>query len=30
VDALRVIVTQLGGCLEITAVFNDRRVLIDT
>jgi DNA-binding XRE family transcriptional regulator len=30
VDALRAIVTQLGGSLEITAVFDDRRVLIDT
>jgi DNA-binding XRE family transcriptional regulator len=30
VDALRAIVTQLGGSLEITAVFEDRRVLIDT
>ncbi len=30
VDALRAIVTQLGGNLEITAVFEDRRVLIDT
>jgi DNA-binding XRE family transcriptional regulator len=30
VDVLRAIVTQLGGSLEITAVFDDRRVLIDT
>lgn len=30
VDVLRSIVQQLGGSLEITAVFDDRRVLIDT
>jgi len=30
VYALRAIVTQLGGSLEIAAVFEDRRVLIDT
>ena len=28
-DLLRQIVAQLGGELEITAVFNDRRVLLD-
>lgn len=28
-DVLRSIITQLGGSLEISAVFNDRRVLLD-
>ena len=28
-DVLRAIVTQLGGALEVTAVFRDRRVLLD-
>jgi len=28
-DVLRSVITQLGGEMEITAVFDDRRVLID-
>ncbi len=29
-QTLRSIVNQLGGELEVAAVFNDRRVLLDT
>jgi DNA-binding XRE family transcriptional regulator len=29
VELLRSIITQLGGELELTAIFNDRRVLLD-
>lgn len=29
VDVLRAIIVQLGGSLEITAVFKERRVLLD-
>ncbi len=28
-DVLRTIVAELGGTLEVAAVFNDRRVLLD-
>ena len=28
-EMLRAIITQLGGRVEVSAVFNDRRVLLD-